>query len=190
MNETIKDFVKENLILPDIQREFVWDSERICKLFDSILRGYPIGTMLIWKLKGENINKKNIRFYNFLQNYNEFNSENNNRLLNFEPNTTYYAILDGQQRTQSLIIGLNGFMKLRKYRGKYDDPESYKKNFLYINLLGITKLDSSGVEDRITVETVPLKHYEIEREILKAVKLELEQNNITIPYPQLVIHNE
>ena len=135
MNETIKDFVKENLILPDIQREFVWDSERICKLFDSILRGYPIGTMLIWKLKGENINKKNIRFYNFLQNYNEFNSENNNRLLNFEPNTTYYAILDGQQRTQSLIIGLNGFMKLRKYRGKYDDPESYKKNFLYINLL-------------------------------------------------------
>ena len=59
-----------------------------------------------------------------------------------------------------------------------------------VNLLGITKLDSSGVEYRITVETVPLKHYEIEREILKAVKLELEQNNITIPYPQLVIHNE
>ena len=59
-----------------------------------------------------------------------------------------------------------------------------------VNLLGITKLDSSGVEYRITVETVPLKHYEIEREILKAVKLELEQNNITIPYPQLVIHHE
>lgn len=59
-----------------------------------------------------------------------------------------------------------------------------------VNLLGITKLDSSGVEYRITVETVPLKHYEIEREILKAVKLELEKNNITIPYPQLVIHHE
>lgn len=135
MSEKIKDFVKENLILPDIQREFVWDAEKICKLFDSILRGYPIGNMLVWKLKGEDINKKNIRFYNFLQNYNEFNTDNNDRLLNAEPNTTYYAILDGQQRTQSLIIGLNGFLKLRKNRGKYNDPNAYKKNYLYINLI-------------------------------------------------------
>ena len=59
-----------------------------------------------------------------------------------------------------------------------------------VTLLGVTKLDSSGVEYRITVETLPLKHYEITREILKAVKLELEENKITIPYPQLVIHNE
>jgi len=59
-----------------------------------------------------------------------------------------------------------------------------------VELLGITKPDSSGVEYRITVETIPLKHYEIERKILKAVKLELEKNNITIPYPQLVIHHE
>ena len=59
-----------------------------------------------------------------------------------------------------------------------------------VTLLGVTKLDSSGVEYRITVETLPLKHYEIAREILKAVKLELEKNEITIPYPQLVIHNE
>lgn len=59
-----------------------------------------------------------------------------------------------------------------------------------VTLLGVTKLDSSGVEYRITVETLPLKHYAITREILKAVKLELEENKITIPYPQLVIHNE
>lgn len=135
MNEKIKDFVRENLILPDIQRDFVWDNQKICKLFDSILRGYPIGNMLIWKLKGENLNKRNIRFYEFLKNYNEFSPEKNNRLLNAEPNTTYYAILDGQQRTQSLIIGLNGFLNLRKYRGKIDDPRAYKKNYLYINLL-------------------------------------------------------
>lgn len=57
-------------------------------------------------------------------------------------------------------------------------------------LLGITKLDSSGVEYRITVETLPLKQYEVSRIILKAVKLELEKNKITIPYPQVVVHNE
>ena len=59
-----------------------------------------------------------------------------------------------------------------------------------IEVLGINKLGDSGVEYRITVETIPLKHYEIERKILKAVKLELEQSNITIPYPQVVVHNE
>ncbi len=99
MKERIKDFVKENLILPDIQREFVWDSERICRLFDSLLRGFPIGNLLIWKMKGEDVINKGIRFYKFLDKYDEFNPEDNIRLQGIEPNTTYYAVLDGQQRT-------------------------------------------------------------------------------------------
>lgn len=136
MAKTIKEFINESLILPDIQRDFVWDAEKICKLFDSILRGYPIGNMLIWKLKGEDINKKGIKFYKFLTNYNEYSPDNNERLLGVEPNTTFYAVLDGQQRTQSLLIGLKGYLKLRKYRGKYDDPKAYEKKYLYINLLG------------------------------------------------------
>lgn len=59
-----------------------------------------------------------------------------------------------------------------------------------VSLLGVTKLDSSGVEYRITVETLPLKQYEVTRQILKAVKIELEKNKIIIPYPQVVVHNE
>lgn len=92
--------------------------------------------MLIWKLKGDDITKKGIRFYKFLTNYNEYSPEPNERLLSKEPNTTFYAVLDGQQRTQALLIGLNGYLKLRKYRGKYDDPKAYQKNYLYINILG------------------------------------------------------
>jgi uncharacterized protein with ParB-like and HNH nuclease domain len=37
--------------LPHIQRAFVWSEEQICRLFDSILREYPISTLLIWKTK-------------------------------------------------------------------------------------------------------------------------------------------
>ena len=59
-----------------------------------------------------------------------------------------------------------------------------------VQLLGVTNLDASGVNYRITVETLPLKNYEIEREILKSLKIELEKNKITIPYQQVVIHNE
>lgn len=58
-----------------------------------------------------------------------------------------------------------------------------------VSLLGVTKLDASGVEYRITVETEPLMNYEIERKIKKEIKIELEKNGITIPYNQLVIHN-
>ena len=34
-------------LLPAIQRKFVWDTYRICFLFDSIMRGYPINTLMM-----------------------------------------------------------------------------------------------------------------------------------------------
>jgi len=34
--------------IPEIQRQFVWQKPRICKLMDSIFRDYPIGISLIW----------------------------------------------------------------------------------------------------------------------------------------------
>lgn len=58
-----------------------------------------------------------------------------------------------------------------------------------IKLLGIEKLDSSSVIFRIETEVKPMKQYETKRELLKQIKLELDKNNIEIPYEQLVIHN-
>ena len=40
--------------LPNIQRPFVWSEEQICRLFDSILREYPISTLLVWKTQKQN----------------------------------------------------------------------------------------------------------------------------------------
>ena len=37
--------------LPNIQRPFVWKEEQIERLYDSILREYSIGTLLVWKTK-------------------------------------------------------------------------------------------------------------------------------------------
>jgi uncharacterized protein with ParB-like and HNH nuclease domain len=37
-------------VLPAIQREFVWDTGQVARLFDSLLRGYPIGSFLFWKV--------------------------------------------------------------------------------------------------------------------------------------------
>ena len=59
------------LLLPDIQRKYVWKDEQILNFMDSLMRGYPIGTFLFWKVKKEIINKENHEIYNFIKNYHE-----------------------------------------------------------------------------------------------------------------------
>lgn len=59
-----------------------------------------------------------------------------------------------------------------------------------VELLGIEDLGSSGIKYRITVETNPMEHLTVQREIRKAVKEELNKQGIEIPYPQVVVHNE
>lgn len=58
-----------------------------------------------------------------------------------------------------------------------------------VELLGINSLESSSVRFRITVLTESMKHFEIQRKMLKEIKLELDKNKIVIPYNQLVVHN-
>jgi uncharacterized protein with ParB-like and HNH nuclease domain len=43
--------INKDLFLPHIQRPFVWDEEQMLKLFDSLMRNYPIQTFLLWKTK-------------------------------------------------------------------------------------------------------------------------------------------
>lgn len=39
--------------IPAFQRGFVWDSERVAQLMDSIYKGYPFGSLLFWRTKAE-----------------------------------------------------------------------------------------------------------------------------------------
>ena len=41
-------------MLPAIQREFVWGPDQICRLFDTLMQGYPFGTFLYWQVEPEN----------------------------------------------------------------------------------------------------------------------------------------
>ncbi len=91
--------------LPNIQRKFVWKPEQMEALFDSIMREYPISTLLIWKTK------EKIKTRKFIENYNQ-----NIKITDFyipENNNQKLLVLDGQQRLQTLFIALNG-----SYEGK------------------------------------------------------------------------
>ena len=92
--------------LPNIQRPFVWSEEQICRLFDSILREYPISTLLVWKTTSS------IRRRKFIDNW----SPSLKLSTFFVPEDTKKKslVLDGQQRLQSLYIGLCGSYESRE----------------------------------------------------------------------------
>ena len=58
-----------------------------------------------------------------------------------------------------------------------------------VELLGVNSLGDHGMTMRMTVETEVMKHYGIQRKILREVKIEFDKNKITIPFPQVVVHN-
>lgn len=57
------------------------------------------------------------------------------------------------------------------------------------NVVGVTKLDSSGIIIRITAKTKAEEHYSVERAMKKFVIDLFNENNIEIPYEKLVIYN-
>ncbi|WP_222842981.1 DUF262 domain-containing protein [Bowdeniella nasicola] len=60
---------KREYLMPAIQREFAWDADQITKLVDSLIRGYPVGSFLLWDVKPETA--QSYTFYEFLTNYHE-----------------------------------------------------------------------------------------------------------------------
>lgn len=117
--------------LPNIQRPFVWSEEQICRLFDSILREYPISTLLVWKTKSP------IRRRKFIDN---FKPEHLHRLSDFhvpEDASRKCLVLDGQQRLQSLFIGLKGSYEGRELyldvlSGEVTAPDDIKYRFAFL----------------------------------------------------------
>jgi uncharacterized protein with ParB-like and HNH nuclease domain len=123
---------RNEFLLPSFQREFVWRSEQIEKLFDSLMKGYPISSMLFWKVKGET--KTEFRFYKFLQSYIE-KHQTHNELIGTDGVNDFSAILDGQQRLTALYIGLCGSYASKEYkRQSYYSQANYPDRHLYLNL--------------------------------------------------------
>ncbi len=59
-SELINEINKGIIKIPKFQREFVWDIDRTAKLLDSILKGYPIGTFILWQTHESMSGIKNI----------------------------------------------------------------------------------------------------------------------------------
>lgn len=53
LTHLVEDIKHGNIALPDIQRPFVWSSAKTRDLFDSLYRGYPVGTLMFWETGAE-----------------------------------------------------------------------------------------------------------------------------------------
>src|SRR4051812_25312808 len=69
VEHVLKQIHARNYLMPAIQREFVWGPGQIAKLVDSLMRGYPVGSLLFWNVEPETAN--DYTFYEFLTNYHE-----------------------------------------------------------------------------------------------------------------------
>lgn len=77
----------KDLVLPEFQREYVWNRDQAKKLISSLCKGYPVGSLLFWK------------------------TTNPPELKNYPKKTepsTYQVILDGQQRLTTLYMLIEG----------------------------------------------------------------------------------
>ncbi|MCD2435426.1 DUF262 domain-containing protein [Acidaminococcus sp. NSJ-142] len=130
--EVMQDISNNKYVLPSIQREYVWDTEQIETLFDSLMQDYPIGAFLFWEIEKSRL--LDYDFYEFLRNYHEKNNTHNKK-VDLKGSDGVTAVLDGQQRLTSLYIGLKGSYAYRlKYKQKKSE-NAYPVRYLYLNLI-------------------------------------------------------
>ena len=91
----------DDIVLPAMQRPFVWKEDRIYRLIDSLLRGFPIGAVMLWKTGTVQ------RFRRLPRDIDIETPE----IFTFETSTdtsNRYLVLDGQQRLTSLFAAFKG----------------------------------------------------------------------------------
>lgn len=99
------------IVLPEFQREFTWGRKQSLELIDSLLKGYPIGSLLIWRTANVPALKN---------------------MPDFQPNGRVNILLDGQQRLTALYMLVKN--KIPPYYSTKDiDSEKDPRN-LYYNL--------------------------------------------------------
>ena len=114
--------------LPMFQRDFVWDKSQTAKLIDSILKGFPVGTFILWKTRDR---------------FRHFRELGNLKLPEPPAGDSVQYVLDGQQRITSLYAVRKGLRITRE--GRVID---YKD-------IGIDLEAGSGAEDEVVYAEAP-----------------------------------
>lgn len=105
-SELINELEKGIIKIPKFQREFVWDIKKTAELLDSILKGYPIGTFILWQTDFRLNDIKNV---------------GDLELPETPEGTKVQYVLDGQQRITSLFAAYRGALIQKQGEKKVTD---------------------------------------------------------------------
>lgn len=124
----ILETINKEIFLPQIQRGYEWQGERIELFFDSLVKGIPLGLVLLYQHDGS------FPLYGrkFHETYDQTTLDNQYR-YDIQIESGKLVVLDGQQRLQTMFLGIKG-----KYEEQilYHDvswikkPETHKPTFM------------------------------------------------------------
>ncbi len=129
--DLISEIEKGQIKVPKFQRNFVWSLDKTAKLLDSILKGYPIGTFILWETNERLNDIKNI---------------GNLELPKVPEGSKVQYVLDGQQRITSLYAAFLAAKIQKEGEKKVTDYGE-----IYVNLEG----DIENNDDQIVVPEKP-----------------------------------
>ena len=156
IEKVIQGMQENKYVLPAIQREFVWDAEQIEKLFDSLMRGYPIGSFLFWKIEPDHL--KDFQFYRFMDHFHE-RDYRHNEPIELVGSNSVTAVLDGQQRLMALNLGLKGWYANKMPYYRWNSDYAFPMKRLYLNLLNPPEENGNAYEFK-TLQDKEVKNVE------------------------------
>ena len=136
----INEIENGEIVLPAIQRDFVWDTDRITLLFDSVMRGYPIGIVLLWETYQPLQYRQFVRHFKPDDQYTFIRNTSSKRIK---------IVLDGQQRLSSIYVGLSGTLDNETLYfdilsgSEVDDHSQRKFSFQFSNLASIVRRNAT-----------------------------------------------
>ncbi|MGH3277685.1 MAG: DUF262 domain-containing protein [Trebonia sp.] len=142
VGEILEGIHRKEYLLPAIQREFVWDADQVRRLVDSLMRRYPIGSFLIWKVSRETASS--YAFYDFLTDYHARDHPYASRAV-VPAGQGVLAVLDGQQRLTALNIAVYGSLAVKKKYAWWTSADAFPRKRLYLNLLADADPDELGL---------------------------------------------
>ncbi|WP_421418890.1 GmrSD restriction endonuclease domain-containing protein [Agrobacterium tumefaciens] len=172
VTQLVQEIDNGDIVLPAIQRNFVWGEDQIEILLDSLFRGYPVGIALLW----ETYTPIQIR---------RFVKDHRGDIIHaFSDNPTgrrIRMVLDGQQRLNSLYVALKG-----TYNGKSlyfdvlsgmhsDDYSEQKYLFKFF-----TKQEAKFANEGKKTSASPSSHWILLSEILGSNPIEMVRLRTTI----------
>ncbi len=133
--DLISEIQKGIIKIPKFQRDFVWTIDKTAKLLDSILKGYPIGTFILWQTD---------------ERINDIKNVGNLDIPDTPDGVKVQYVLDGQQRITSLFAA---------YLGAHIQKVGEKKITDYGNIVVNLDVDINDNDEQvITEEPVSDKH--------------------------------